>query len=238
MDHNIFFSDLHLLSRRSEGLKYQREIFQKTKRARTVVLGGDIFDFKWSEGKTFEQSIDWSIEWLRRLMVNAADAKFYYLLGNHDAHPDFLKALDRLSLEAKNQFEWMAHWLKLNNTVFLHGDVLDANNCHQRLDEKRRVLSHQQISAPIVHKLYDVAIKAKLHRAVIGIAARPARVLPALTKYLSQQQMSFEQGVEHVYFGHTHRPLDESRYQNACFHNGGASISGLSFRIIDFQLPE
>ena len=44
-----FVSDLHLFSKRSSGPQVQRAIEAAVARSDTFVLGGDIFDFRWSE---------------------------------------------------------------------------------------------------------------------------------------------------------------------------------------------
>jgi hypothetical protein len=40
-------------------------------------------------------------------------------------------------------------------------------------------------------------------------------------------------GVRDVYFGHTHKNLANYRYRGLTFHNGGAPIKGVKFRIVE-----
>jgi UDP-2,3-diacylglucosamine hydrolase len=55
--------------------------------------------------------------------------------------------------------------------------------------------------------------------------------------YLTDQGQDASHGVTDVYFGHTHRDVDGVKFGGLNFHNGGASIKGLSFRIIETKLP-
>ena len=44
----FFVSDLHLFANRSNAHRYLEEIARAASRAEVFVLGGDIFDFRWS----------------------------------------------------------------------------------------------------------------------------------------------------------------------------------------------
>ena len=69
------------------------------------------------------------------------------------------------------------------------------------------------------------------------IAIRPAGVLRKLSRYLVDEGLDAEHGVRDVYFGHTHLVVDGVKYAGLTFHNGGASIHGLPFKIIETRLP-
>jgi UDP-2,3-diacylglucosamine hydrolase len=122
----------------------------------------------------------------------------------------------------------------MGNKLFLHGDVADrAEICPDRLrmrrehwgrDEKRR--------GEIRHALYDFAVQARLHRLAGKVAHPRRRAVHRILGYLSKVGHSREHGVEHVYFGHTHDALENYRYRGVTFHNPGAPIAGLNFRII------
>jgi UDP-2,3-diacylglucosamine hydrolase len=53
--------------------------------------------------------------------------------------------------------------------------------------------------------------------------------------YLERIGHSREQGAQHVYFGHTHDALENYRYGGLTFHNPGAPIAGLQFRILETE---
>lgn len=234
MGHSRYFlSDLHLLSNRSVGNRFHREICQVAARTETMILGGDIFDFKWSTYATFQQSIAAGMDWLKSLLESGPDTRFHYLLGNHDAHPGFVQALDQLSQESGGQLEWHRHLLRLEESVFFHGDILDVGNCHQSLDLRRAQKGEKICTNGAAHLAYHAAVNLKLHRAILPIVQPEKRVLNRLSSYLSEQNLGVEQGVEQVFFGHTHRPMQGIAHNRQVFHNGGASIRGLDFRIVN-----
>jgi UDP-2,3-diacylglucosamine hydrolase len=231
-----FLSDLHLFARRSTANSLKPLLGETASRAHTVVLGGDIFDFKWSTFYSFEESVAAAVGWLEELVVSHPHCCFYYLLGNHDAHPKFVVELDRLSFR-QPRLQWQPYVLRIMDCVFLHGDIVDCEPNHTILESRRKVHEFRAPQKRIAHWLYDLAVHARLHRLVMHAAIRPKSVLRKLARYLEEQGLDESHGVRHVYFGHTHRVVDGVRYKGLTFHNGGASIRGLSFRIIETQLP-
>ena len=160
---------------------------------------------------------------------------FYYLLGNHDAHPDFVAELDRLAYH-RPKLVWQPHVLRLGRCVFLHGDVVDGESDHEDIDARRRASDEKPPPHAIRHWLYDAVVKARLHRVAVHVARSQAVVLKRLHRYLEEQGIDATSGVSDVYFGHTHREMDGVEYHGLKFHNGGASIKGLGFRIIETRL--
>jgi UDP-2,3-diacylglucosamine hydrolase len=230
----FFLSDLHLFSRRSEADRYADEIHRAARAAHTIVLGGDIFDFKWSTLPSLEHSVDQAIGWLRDLITPHQTCVFRYLLGNHDAHPLFVARLDALSFELSNLF-WYRYVLRLGDCIFLHGDIVDGDADHTSLEIRRRYWEESRQPGRMSHLLYDMVVKTRLHRVAAKVMGRSA-ILRKITRYLRQLGYGPEHGVRHVYFGHIHRELDNIHYGGLTFHNGGASIKGLSFRIVETEL--
>ena len=80
---------------------------------------------------------------------------------------------------------------------------------------------------------------SRCKRACIALAGKVAhprrRVVHRILGYLDRIGQSREQGVEHVYFGHTHDALEHYRHGGVTFHNPGAPIAGLQFRIVETQ---
>jgi UDP-2,3-diacylglucosamine hydrolase len=200
-----------------------------------VVLGGDIFDFRWSTLSSLNESIDNSILWLNELISPHDHCVFHYLLGNHDAHPHFVAELDRLAFEHPNLF-WHPYVLRLGDCMFLHGDILDSTLSHEALDERRRFLDEVPPPGRMSHLLYDVVVKTRLHRVAIHMTKRRLTILRKLTQYLQLLGHGHDSGVRHVYFGHTHRDMDGIEHRGLTFHNGGASIKGLGFRILEARV--
>lgn len=201
-----------------------------------MILGGDIFDFKWSTRASLEHSISDSVDWLETLIQRNPRCMFYYVLGNHDAHPQFVSALDRLAFQ-QPRLAWYPYYLRLNDCVFLHGDVVDCEPNEFSIDEKRRRGDAKPRPRKTKHWMYAAVVQARLHRVAVHFVARPSIVLKKLSIYLASQGMSAQSGIKDVYFGHTHRNVDGIHYQGVTYHNGGASIKGLPFRIVETKLP-
>jgi UDP-2,3-diacylglucosamine pyrophosphatase LpxH len=233
--HGYFLSDLHLFSKRSKGHVIEQQIRETADRAHTLVLGGDIFDFKWSTRPSLRHSIDEAIRWVESLIVSYPNCAFYYILGNHDAHPDFVAELDRLAFE-QPRLVWQPYVLRLGYCVFLHGDVLDGDSQHETIDARRRKHQEQPLPHRYRHWLYDAAVMARLHRVALHVVKRQVTVLRMLDRYLKEQGLDASSGVTDVYFGHTHREMDGVKYHGLTFHNGGAPLAGLSYRIIKTRL--
>lgn len=213
-----------------------RAMVQQSKR---FILGGDIFDFRWCTQVSVGHAVDDSIDWLQRLIEFNTDCKFYYLLGNHDCHPAFVESLDRLS-HSIPQLSWHRHFLRLDQNVFLHGDIVDTRvlpgqDFHSVLDAKRLKGELRKPPTQVSHAMYDMAVRARIHRLVVQVAKRPKPVLQRLTHYLEAHSLDRSTGVQNVYFGHTHRKLTDVPHEGIRFHNPGAAIKGLPFEMLTFD---
>lgn len=237
MTRTHFISDLHLFSRRSSAPELESVIQSAVKHSETFVLGGDIFDFRWSTQGSMSRAVEDSVDWLQRLIEVKPDCHFHYLLGNHDCHPEFVEALTRLS-EQVPQLVWHRHMMRLGDRVFLHGDIVDTKvrsgeKPHDVLDSRRLIGEMRRPPNRVSHALYDAAIQVRVHRVVAQLAKRHALVLKRLAHYLSEHGETHATGVRDVYFGHTHRSLSSIAYNGMRFHNPGAAIKGLPFQIIE-----
>ncbi len=232
-EQRLFLSDLHLLARRSMGNELSETIRNAVRRADVAVLGGDVFDFKWSTYPNLDLSIRHSLDWLGDLMSANHHCQIHYVLGNHDAHPRFIQALNQLAESSCQQLQWHRHLLRIEDSVFLHGDVIDGPLNHEAMDLRRERKSDKLVFHKLPHLLYDVAVWAKLHQAVIEVEKRRVNVFAALTQYLTAYQQDLDHGVRQVYFGHIHRSFRDLQYGQLTFHNPGATIRGLPFQIID-----
>ena len=230
--HNAYFvSDLHLFARRSTAPAHMDAIQYHANRARTMVLGGDIFDFRWSTLKDFHHTIDAATEWLDTLVCGAPRCQFHFLLGNHDHHASLIGRLELLDTKHEN-FSWDPYLLRLGNSVFLHGDAADGDATHDRLVQSREGGGHHRQRGPAASAAYEVVLRTHIHRTVPVVAYPKRRTARRLLKYLDEVGQGAESGVQHVYFGHTHRPLDAYHHAGVHFHNGGAPIKGVPFRIV------
>jgi UDP-2,3-diacylglucosamine hydrolase len=129
----------------------------------------------------------------------------------------------------------------LANCAFLHGDIVDLQlhpkeNLHHALDRKRMTSDQRVPPAEWAHLVYDMAVAARVHKVVVQFAKRQKDVLSRIASYLSQYDLSASSGIGDVYFGHTHKHLAAVPFLGMRFHNPGAAIKGLSFRITEVSL--
>ena len=229
-----FVADLHLFSRRSRGHLCEDAIVAAARRSRVCVLGGDIFDFKWSSHNSVEASIAAAEVWLRQLIEQVPECQFHFVLGNHDDHPQLVSRLPALATEYANFF-WDRFYLRLGDAVFLHGDAADRRMSVESLRQRRdRFVHHPR--QPWAHRLYGLIVGAQMHRLIPHAVYRPAIVADRLLNYLSEIGHGAQDGVQHVCFGHTHRPITDYQPGGLTFHNGGAPIGRAQYRIIEIQV--
>jgi UDP-2,3-diacylglucosamine pyrophosphatase LpxH len=236
-----FLSDLHLFANRSFAESIQPRIHQSARESHTLILGGDIFDFRWSRWQDHAKTLEESVRWLRELLAVNPECRVHYLLGNHDASQAFTAELEDLSRAYAN-LEWHPHLMRLDDKVFLHGDIIDAKiplaeGFHEQLDLLRRRKDERALPTDFRHKVYDAVVKTHVHRLVATVANPKTKVLTRVSDYLDWAGHGSSTGIRDVYFGHTHCPLESEPYAGMRFHNPGASIKGLRFRMIEVALP-
>ncbi len=229
-----FISDLHLFSRRSHAHLHRTDIFDAAAQANVFVLGGDIFDFKWSTLGSVETTAAAAADWLRELVTPHGGCEFHFILGNHDSHSRFVQQLEQLAHDHQN-FQWHPYFVRRDECLFLHGDVLDSDPSHKNLDKQRMTWEREHELGACANWLYDVVVSARLHRMAAHVFQRHKMVLRRIVSYLEAIGHGPENGLRHVYFGHTHRRMADVEYGGLMFHNGGAAIRGLDFRIVPIR---
>lgn len=237
MQRACFVSDLHLFANRSDAHEYLHDIQRAADHADVCVLGGDIFDFRWSTLPSTAATVDAAVDWLRELCQFAANTHVQFLLGNHDYHAALIERLPALSRDVPN-FEWHRFYIRLGNTVFLHGDVADRKMTAEKLRRRRERWSRHGQKGRYHSRAYDLVIKSRAHL-LVPRAVYPRRLVARrIVSYLSHIGHGRERGVRQVCFGHTHRPLREYHYGGICFHNGGAPIGTDRFRILEVEIAD
>ena len=227
-----FVSDLHLFSRRSQAAVHQGALHRAAGGANFVVLGGDIFDFRWSTLHSTEATVGAAIRWLDELVSAHKECEFHYVLGNHDANQRFVAALQAYAKTVKN-VSCHPYFLRTGNSVYLHGDVADRPQiCPERLRKRREHWGKDERRGEVHNMLYDWAVNVRLHKLCGKVVHPRKRVASRIVSYLHRVGAGPMQGVEHIYFGHTHDALSHYRHDHVTFHNGGAPIAGLQFRIV------
>jgi len=165
-----FISDLHLLSTRSVGLKLWQDFRRELLRCNLLVLGGDIFDFRWSHHEEMSHSLAEVSNWLEALLEHYPYLRVAYVLGNHDcllaSQPEFHRFPNTFA-----QFTWEEHQFGIGDQLFLHGDILDAGENLAELGlYRQRFIDDRRSRGQLANRLYDAVIATRLH----GI---PSRIL-------------------------------------------------------------
>ncbi len=230
-----FVSDLHLLARRSNAPRYTAAIWRAAAQADAFVLGGDIFDFRWARARCPREPVDEAAAWLAELAKDFPRCEFHFVLGNHDFHQGFIDRLNRLEGEWANLF-WHPYFLRLGGNVFLHGDVADGRATPESLRARRtRGLGRHHRRGWLPNLCYDLLVASRLHKPLPFLVYPRKRVARRILAYLDNIGHGPQAGVRHVYFGHTHRSLSHYRFGGLVFHNGGAPIKGVRFRILQTE---
>ena len=118
---------------------------------------------------------------------------------------------------------------------FWHGDVADRKMTAARLEQRRMRFCHEP-RGPVHHRAYDLLVQTHVHAMLPG-AVYPKRIVARrILSYLRDIGQGPETGVQHVYFGHTHRAVNGYEHLGVLFHNGGAPIGRSRYRILELDL--
>ena len=228
------FSDSHMFSFRStfdEGSC--AELLSKNS-PDFLVLNGDIFDFRWSRYRSIERSISEALEWLLALIGRYPRCHFYYLLGNHDSLSAFTGRLRDLALRERN-FSLYPFYLRLGNSLFLHGDVTQVGGDPALLEDYRGAFDIEKGRGISMELLYRVVVSLRLQTVVPFLISRE-KLAESLVRYFKAVAPSDLAEVDNIYFGHVHKRFDHYRYGRWSFFNTGASIKGLRSDFIELRL--
>ena len=230
----VFISDLHLYSNRSNAEIYWPAIDQAVERAEIVILGGDIFDFKWTKLASINGTVDAAAQWLERLARKHAHRRIHMLLGNHDHLQKLIQRLDALA-EIETNLTWDPYYVRLDNCIFLHGDVANAKTDAEALKLLRARHLAPRKKGLAMNLLYDVAVAMRVHNVTVRVAHPHRRTAARIVHYLDSIDQGPQAGVQIVVFGHTHRVLTGYEYEGVRFYNCGAAIKGMEFRVVEVE---
>ena len=100
--------------------------------ASTFVLGGDIFDFRWSTLPSLEHTVDAALHWLDELAASQSAAA-----SSTSCWATTITTASswRCSIDSPAEptiYEWHRTHLQLRHSLFLHGDIADKPQlCHR-----------------------------------------------------------------------------------------------------------
>lgn len=223
----IFVSDLHLFSPRSAAALMAEQLSQLQSHEHCIVLGGDIFDFRWSVEGNLRETIRAAINWLENLLASSGQAHVRFLPGNHDCHPDFLQQLTDLA-QRDQRFGWFEYQMQIGDCLFLHGDILDARGS---LANYRKKFIHEKPQPEIVQKLYNAAVGMRIHK-LIPMVRHPTGLTCQRIKSLvvnDPKCVPVPNEIARVFFGHTHVPVLGHEQQHVRFFNPGAALKHMQF---------
>ncbi len=230
-----FVSDLHLFSDRSVASDYHSLIENVVANCDVFVLGGDIFDFKWSRLENLATSLASAKHWLSELIQSNRNCKFHFLMGNHDCSVLFEKTLEWLRLEHDN-FDFNNDHLILADSLFLHGDVVDCGATVHELKKFRHVWANEEPKpkSEMHNCIYNWVVASQVHRPVAKWMNSQARVSRKIFRYMSDVGMD-RAAIDRVFYGHTHH---QNRFtvDGTEFRNGGAAIKGLAFEVVETKI--
>jgi len=230
----VFVADLHLLSPRSIGQGAVSELSRLSHDRDCIVLGGDIFDFRWSRQGSHRATLEAARRWLEELVAGTANTHIIYLPGNHDCHPDFLEVLETLA-QSVDRFTWAEHYVQISDCLFLHGDVLDAGNV-ERLAAYRQKFHHELPQSALAHRSYDMAVSMRIHKLVPLLRHQPVRTCQRLLATLQELPLTSAASLRRIYFGHTHVPIRGMKIDEVAFYNPGASLRHMAMHIEKFEI--
>jgi len=230
-------SDLHMFCKRSQCLDHLDHLHRAADLADLFVFNGDTFDFKWTTLPSVEATVEQALNFLADFARKHPNCQIHVNLGNHDHIAPFIKGLNKLERETEN-LSWHPFYLRVNNTVFLHGDVANRKMRHHHLERYRAAwMRHKTKQGLMKNRIYDAAFRAKAHVAVSRLAFLPhRRTTSRVTAYLDDIGHGEASGVDQVYFGHTHVAVRGYRYRGVTFHNGGAPMHGMEFTLLKVKV--
>lgn len=229
----LFISDLHLFSPRSTAQKIAADIALRSQDNDCVILGGDIFDFRWSTQGSHIATLEAASDWLTELLAKTS-VPIIYLPGNHDCHPDFLAELQKLQ-SRDPRFSWVEHHLQIEDCLFLHGDILDAGSL-AGLASYRQKFHHTQPQSEFAHRLYDAAVGMRIHQLIPKVRHSPVRTCKRLLQIMESLPLADQTPVRNVYFGHTHLAIRGFEVDGRRFFNPGAALKHMQVHIHAFEV--
>jgi UDP-2,3-diacylglucosamine pyrophosphatase LpxH len=231
-----FLADLHLFSARSTANLHEDSMVAMARQSEMVVFGGDLFDFRWSRVGNANQTAKSAVHWLERFMGRVGPRPFLYLYGNHDGDAELRQALQ--DLESRRQdFRIAGDLLRVGDTAFLHGDVIEGRGCSTAFQEYRDRWADKRQASHAQSRAYDAAVALRVHRLAAAVVHRRTQTFQHLLVYLRSKHCGPAEGVKRVVFGHTHRFMSGRPFAGVRFFNPGATVRGIPFQPVVLDMP-
>ena len=223
MNEGFVISDLHLLSWRSQGQERFERLAPKLANVDSLVLNGDIFDFRWA-ARPHSETIPEACEWLAKLQDEFPHLEIFYVSGNHDCLAEFISLI-----EAWPGISYHPHFLALGKNLFLHGDAANYQMDLNRFERFRKYWENDAPRGRGSTLLYDFSDAIGLSEVTHKIWFYGDVAVRRVGWHLDQVVPDWKETIESCFFGHTHVPLSDITYQGVSFFNTGSGIRGMGF---------
>jgi UDP-2,3-diacylglucosamine pyrophosphatase LpxH len=228
MKHGYVVSDLHIFAKWSSAEKYMSDIRKACADAGFFVFNGDIFDFRWSTLGSSRKTVELAIEWFRELCTEFPECRFFYVLGNHDSHVNFLEPLTKLADEKEN-FYWHSSHFKIASSLFMHGDLIFTMRNISPFVRKK--FKNAEPRPAVISSGYHFAIGMGAHHFVSRIYAKQ-RCAKYVLRVLKKKDRAKLENITDIYIGHTHVAFSDFAYKGFMFHNSGSAVHDLHCNIM------
>lgn len=225
------FSDLHLFCRRSHAQLYMDDLCRAARQSDIMVLNGDIIDIRWTTLESERETVIDALNWLDDLTSCNPACQFHYVVGNHDNVQVFLDALRPFAASHPN-LTCHGEMLRLGDCVFLHGDIAHREMSVEDFIRYRDHWLRDNKKGEAINLCYDIATLCRIPPLLHRMAFPTKVVVKRIAAYLDEAGLGAASGVRHVFFGHTHVPVEGYEYDGLLFYNGGAAMPGVHFNIV------
>ena len=225
-------SDLHLFSPWSAAPKLLESFHRAADKANFFVLNGDIFDFRWTTLPSITDTITAAAQWLRAFATAHPRCHVYYVMGNHDDLASFVSPLNRLAARAEN-FAWDPVYVRLANTLFMHGDQFFQTNGRDPFE--RKLTTRVRKRAAALKRCYQLLHRMRVQRWHAPVMGK-RRCSRLVLRTLDAAPDGVADGLTDVYFGHTHASFSDFKFRGVTFHNTGSAIGGLRWRMLPVRI--
>ena len=236
MSKAYIISDMHMMAGYSQWDTHWPIIEKATSDAKTFFIIGDLYELL-NARLSFRERIEKAIGHLEKFVADHKNCTFHYMIGNHEHFQDFKDVLDDLKRRMPNL---VVHdnAFRLGNAVYVHGDeVID----HHAISASRSFYPEESF----VQRLYKRAtlplVDKWQHR--FRTARKeynyPGNVdLDFFLHALGKADLEFRDGVEHVFYGHTHFSKQVENYKDSgvSFHNPGAGVQEATFNMLEVEM--
>ena len=220
----LVIGDLHLFAKRSDGESVWQSLPQLLTQHHPnyCVFVGDIFDFAWVSVAELPEALQEAVSRIQELLDTHPALRVLYVLGNHDAHEDFIPEIEKLAAENPRLTFAPSH-ITLRSTFFLHGDICEGRNLDEvSLQRRRQRWLNKPTNNRLGESIYSFLISIRVDQLGGLLLFFPPKVKRRIATFVQKQ--STDGPIKHIVFGHTHRRELQTSHLGYTWTNVGAPI--------------